>query len=71
MKGAGVGVAVVTGNIGLILVQTILTDAKQLGINPFLIIGSVFLLAIIGYHWMPETYQMEPRDQVEEMREQD
>ena len=69
MKAAGVNSATFAGLVGTIASQIVLADAKQLGINPFLIIGIIFLLAIISYQWMPETYQMEPRDQVEEMRE--
>ena len=69
VKGAGVGAATFMGLMGSVFSQIVLTDAKQLGINPFLIIAVVFLLASIGYQWMPETYQMQPQDQIEEMRE--
>ena len=68
MKGASVGTAILAGSLGTILSQILLTDAKKLGINPFLIISGVFSLTILGYQWMPETYAMKPREQIEEMR---
>ena len=68
-KGVGVSSSIFAGHVGVVVSQIALTDAKQLGINPFLIIGVIFTLALVGYQWMPETYQMQPRDQVEEMQE--
>ena len=68
MKGIGISAAIFAGGVGSILSQILLIDAKEVGINPFLIIGVVFLLMTVVYEWMPETYQMEPQDQVEEMK---
>ena len=41
-----------------------------MGVNPFLVIALLFALTMMSYWWMVETQQMEPQDQVEEMREQ-
>ena len=65
----GIGIAALVGSIGSILAQIIFTDAKELGVNPFLIIAVIFLVATVAYQWMPETYEMEPQDQIKEMRE--
>ena len=69
VKAAGVSSGTFAGLLGTVVSQVALTDAKQLGINPFLIIGVIFVLALVGYEWMPETYQLQPQDQVEEMRD--
>ena len=36
-----------------------------MGINPFLVIGIAFGCVIVVNHWTPETYGLEPQDQVE------
>ena len=68
VKGSAISAGIFAGLLGTIFSQNVLTDAKEIGINPFLIIGVIFLLAVIAYQWMPETYGTKPQDQVEEMR---
>ena len=54
VKGVGVGAAAFAGNLGIVLAQIVLTDAKQLGINPFLIIGVCYLMAAVATSGCPK-----------------
>ena len=68
IKTIGLSVASFFGAVGTVISEVVLTATRQLAINPFLIIATVFGLVIVGYQWIPETYGMEPQDQIQEMR---
>ena len=48
--------------------QVVMAYVRQLGVDPFLVIGLLFVLMVVDYRWIPETHLMKPQDQVEEMR---
>ena len=47
------------------LAYLLFTDTSQWGLNPFLLVGLLFMLAGIIYIWIPETLNMENRDQID------
>ena len=71
VKAMGVAIVATFGLIGTIISEVLLTATREMGINPFLVIGIAFGCVIVAYRWTPETYGLEPQDQVEEMRQHD
>ena len=47
--------------------QVMMAYTRQLGVNPFLVVGLLFILMVVDYRWIPGTRLMKQRDQVEEM----
>ena len=51
------------------LAYLLFTDTSEWGFNPFLLIGLLFMSIGIIYIWIPETLNMENRDQIDEVEQ--
>ena len=60
VKSVGFATSALCGSFGVVVSLIMMAYVRQLGVNPFLVLGILFILLLLNYKWIPETYLMKP-----------